>query len=539
MRTWRGNPWAGLITLSLGFFMTLLDLTIVNIAIPKIIDDLHASLDHVLWVLNAYVLVLAVLLITFGRLGDLLGQRRVFIAGVALFTVASMLCGIAPGAGALIAARAVQGVGAAALIPQTMAIIVATFPAERRGAAMGVWGAVAGLSTVAGPTLGGLLITAFSWRWIFFINVPIGALVLVCGVFLLPDLRLGRRHRLDWPGVVIVTGALFCLTFALTEGQRYAWDGLIWALLTTGLLLTGVFFLQQRRRQDREPLMPLELFRSRGFSVMSIVGAAVSIGVIGFFLPFTIYLQSVLGFSALQAGLVLAPSSVASMLVAPIAGRLSDRIGGDRILFCGLTLFAAGLGWIVAVSRAGTGWPALMAPLLIMGIGMGATFAPMATEALRGIPPRLAGAASGVNNTIRQVGSVIGSASVGALLQARLVHTLPEQAALRAGELPPALRGGFLQGFRQVGHAGLQVGAGQTGASGSPGGVPASAAQAVQRVGGQVFHHGYVQALQVTLLLPGAVIVLAALICLVAGRRRPVARPMPALQEPLPAGVAR
>ncbi|MGH3391793.1 MAG: MFS transporter, partial [Actinomadura sp.] len=172
MRKWHGNPWAILVTLSLGFFMTLLDLTIVNIAVPSMIENLDASLDEVLWVINGYVLILAVLLITAGRLGDLRGQRSVFITGVAVFTVASLLCGLAPTAALLIAARVLQGLGAALLMPQTMAIIVATFPPERRGAAMGVWGAVAGLATIAGPTVGGLLVSAFDWPWIFFVNVP-------------------------------------------------------------------------------------------------------------------------------------------------------------------------------------------------------------------------------------------------------------------------------------------------------------------------------------------------------------------------------
>ncbi len=223
MSKWRGNPWAILLTLSLGFFMTLLDLTIVNIAIPSMTDKLHASLDEVLWVVNAYVLVLAVLLITAGRLGDLWGKKNLFIAGVALFTVASLACGIAQDPTQLIAARALQGLGAALLMPQTMSIIIGVFPPERRGAALGVGGAVAGVSTIAGPTIGGLLVTSLDWRWIFFVNLPIGILVLAMAVPILPGRTPGVRHRFDLVGVLLASAALFCLTFALRP-SRSAWS---------------------------------------------------------------------------------------------------------------------------------------------------------------------------------------------------------------------------------------------------------------------------------------------------------------------------
>ena len=522
MRKWHANPWAVLLTLSLGFFMTLLDLTIVNIAIPSLIDQLHASLDQVLWVVNGYVLVLAVLLITAGRLGDVFGQRNVFIVGVALFTLASLACGVSQSPGELIAARLVQGLGAAALMPQTMALIIATFPADRRGTALGVWGAVAGLSTVAGPTLGGLLITAFSWRWIFFINLPVGLVVLVASVLFLPGLRVGRRHQLDWVGVGLVSAALFCLSFALTEGERYHWDGWIWALFAAGLVLVAGFLVQQRRAQSGEPLVPFVLFRDRNFTVMSGVGAAVSAGVIGFFIPITIFLQSVLGFSALKAGLVLAPASLVSMVVAPFAGRLSDRIGGVSILLAGLVMFAAGAGWVGAVSSPGMAWSPLLAPLVVMGAGMGCTFAPMATEAMRGVPPRLAGAASGVNNTLRQIGSVIGSAAVGALLQSRLATALTSEAVTRAGELPAGARVSFVAGFRDAAGGGLQVGAGQSGAAQHlPQGTPAAVVAQVQKVGAAVFEHGYVTAMRTTLVLPVTVVLLGALACLTVLRRRP------------------
>jgi EmrB/QacA subfamily drug resistance transporter len=534
MRKWHGNPWAVLLTLSTGFLMTLLDLTIVNIAIPSMIDQLDASLDQVLWVVNGYVLVLALLLITFGRLGDLRGQKQVFIAGVALFTVASLACGLAQTPAQLIAARLVQGLGAAALMPQTMAIIIATFPPQRRGTALGVWGAVAGLATVVGPTLGGLLITTLDWRWIFFINLPIGVGVLVAAYLFIPDVDLERRHKLDWAGVGIATVALFCFTFALTEGQRYQWRPWVWALLATGLVLVAVFIGYQARRQDDEPLVPFALFRDRNFTILNLVGAIVSVGIIGFFLPITIYLQSVLGYSALKAGLVLAPSSVVSMVVAPFAGRMADRIGGKFILVAGLSLFAVGVGWLTLVAGVGTEWPVFMAPTVIMGLGMGCIFAPMATEAMRGVPPRLAGAASGVNNTIRQVGSVIGSAAVGALLQHRLASSLQDEAAARAGELPAAYREGFAGGFADAANGGLEVGAGQTGAAPdlAPG-LPAEVVAQLHRLSVEVFDNGFVQAMHLTMLLPIVVIAVGALACLGLRRYSPAA----AAAEPPPVGA--
>ncbi|MFC5749492.1 DHA2 family efflux MFS transporter permease subunit [Actinomadura rugatobispora] len=325
MKTWRGNPWAILLTLSLGFFMTLLDLTIVNIAIPDIVDALGASLDQALWVVNAYVLVLAVLLITGGRLGDLLGKRNLFATGVAVFTLASLACAIAQDPVQLIAARAAQGLGAALLMPQTMSMIIDTFPAERRGTALGVWGAVAGLSTITGPTLGGLLVTTLDWRWIFLVNLPIGALVLAMSAAILPGHTRTVRHRFDITGVLLASAALFCLTFALTEGQKHEWNAAILTLLGAAAVLFTIFLLHQRTRQDAEPLVPFTLFRDRNFAILSLVGGGVSIAMIGMILPMTLYLQSVRGFSPLEAGLVMAPSSLASMLLAPVAGRLSDR----------------------------------------------------------------------------------------------------------------------------------------------------------------------------------------------------------------------
>jgi EmrB/QacA subfamily drug resistance transporter len=519
VKRYRGNPWAVLLVVSLGFFMTLLDLTIVNIAIPNMITKLHASLDDVLWVINAYALVLAVLLITAGRLGDLLGQRRLFFAGVVLFTLASAACGLSPGASWLVAFRAVQGLGAAMLMPQTLAILTMVFPPERRGAAFGVWGAVAGVATIAGPTLGGLLVTSFDWRYIFFINVPVGAVVLVLTVILVPDLRTDQRHKFDLSGVLLASGALLAICYGLVEGQRYNWGKItsfvsIPLVLGVGVVLLAAFLLGQARKQGSEPLVPFSLFRERNYSLMNFVAVTVSIGILGIFLPFTIYLQSVLGFSALKAGLTMAPASVIAMFVAPAAGRLSDRIGGKFILMTGLTLFAVGMGLIAIIAQPDSTWQDFLAPQLLAGVGMGCTFAPMTTLAMRNINPRMAGAASGVFNTTRQVGSVIGTAGVGALLENRLVSSLTAQTVQHTAGLPAAARDKLISGFQAAARSGLEVGSGGTKPSG---------------LSGLIFSHGFVQAMRPTMLIPIAIILVGAASCVLIKRTKSApARPQPA-----------
>ncbi len=535
MSRWRGNPWAILLTLSLGFFMTLLDLTIVNIAIPNMIDKLHASLDEVLWVLNGYILILAVLLITFGRLGDLRGPRNLFILGVAVFTVASLLCGLSQNPAELIGARVIQGVGAALLMPQTMTLIISTFPPERRGAAMGIWGAVAGLATIAGPTVGGLLVSELDWRWIFFVNLPVGVLVLVMAFTLIPDIRPGRRQRLDWTGVAIASSALFLFTFALTEGQRYHWNAWIWAAMGAAVVVLAGFLLQQRARQHSQPLVPFALFRDRNYTVMSVVSAAVSIGMIGFFLPTTIYFQSVLGYSALKAGLVMCPASLVSMPLAPLAGRLTDRIGGKYILMTGLSLYAIGCAWMVSIAQPDSDWPIFLPPMIVAGLGIGCVFAPMATMAMENVAPPMAGAASGVLNTVRQVGSVIGSAAVGALLQHQLADSLTTEAAKRAPQVPAPYRGQFVAGFKDAAKGGLELGPGQSTRK-LPAGLSHDAAALLGRLSKDVFGHGFVTAMRTAVALPVALMFLAAAVCLFLKSRPRDTQPHPG-QETVEAGL--
>jgi EmrB/QacA subfamily drug resistance transporter len=518
----RGNPGAVLLVVSLGFFMTLLDLTIVNIAIPDMIARLHASLDDVLWVINAYALVLAIVLITAGRLGDLIGQRVMFIAGIVLFTAASAACGFAPGPGWLIGFRAVQGLGAAVLVPQTLAILTMVFPPERRGAALGVWSAVGGVATLAGPTLGGLLVTAFDWRYIFFVNLPIGAAVIALAVIVIPDLHSRRAHRLDLTGVALASAALLAICYGLVEGQRYHW-GTVKSILSiplvigAGVVLLGVFLLVQALRQDREPLIPFALFKDRNYALMNWVAVTVMIGMLGVFLLFTIYLQSVLGFSALKAGLTLAPASVLVLVAAPVAGRLSDRVGGKYILITGLVLFALGMGWAALIATPHSSWHDFLPAFLVAGAGMGCVFPPMTTVAMRDIEPPVVGAASGLLNTNRQVGSVIGAAAVGALLQNRLAAALPSQARQRSAGFPAPIRDRIVAGLTRAASSGA-VGPGQGTSFHPQHGIFAEitprAASQVAQIYHASFTHGYVNAMRPAIVLPIAALAVAALSCL-------------------------
>lgn len=277
-------------------------------------------------------------------------------------------------------------------------------------------------------------------------------------VRLVPDIRQGNRRKLDVVGVVLAAMTLVCLTFALTEGQRYDWGVGIWALLGGAALLLGLFLIHQRARQHDEPLLPFVLFRDRDYAVMSFVAATVQVGMLGLFLPVMIYLQSVLHFSALTAGLVMAPAMVVSAVLSPVSGRMADRIGGKYVLMTGLTLFACGMAWLTWVTDVGRAWWEFQPALIMSGVGIGCVFGPMVTVAMYNVEPAMAGAASGVLNTIRQVGTVFGSAAVGAVLQNRLAVSLQDEAAERAAGLPADVRGPFLAGFRDAARSGQEAG---------------------------------------------------------------------------------
>jgi len=518
------NPWPALLIVCLGFFMIMLDTTIVYVATPSILTSLQTSLDSVLWVFNGYLLAYAVLLITAGRLGDLFGPRNLFAAGLVLFTAASVLCGLSQDAGQLIAARVVQGVGGALLAPQSLAILTSIFPRERMGAALGFWGAVIGVSTLAGPTLGGLIVTNFDWRWIFFVNVPIGIVALVGAFLVVPDVRPGRLHRFDLVGVALSGVALLAIVYALIEGQRYDWGTItgvvsIPLILAVGVVLFVAFLAWER--SQAEPLVPLRLFNHRNYTLMNGTSLAVAFAMQGIFLPFTIYLQSVRGMSALDAGLAVAPLSLVSMFVAPFSGRLADRFGGKYFLMAGLVLFATGTGALFVFASLDSTWQTFVAPLMVAGLGMGCVFAPMTTVAMKDVATRDTGAASGVFNTMRQLGAVVGSAVIGAVLQAQLAIDLPAQAAAKSGQLPSQFRDQFVNGFAQASRSGFQVGVGQSGGAQLPPNIPPQAIAQIQQIARDVFENAFILAMHPTAVVAIVVLLLAAAGCIfiATGRR--------------------
>src|SRR5467141_2128299 len=437
----RNHPMAALGVLVLGLFMTLLDLTIVNIAIPSILDGLHASLDQVLWVLNAYSLLYAVLLITSARLGDIYGPRNLFAVGVVIFTAASAFSGLAQDPTQLILSRALQGLGAAVLAPQGLPLMMSLFPVEKRGGVFAIYGVVAGLAVIAGPTVGGYLVTHFGWRSIFTVNIPIGVITFALAMLLIPDLRPGRRHRLDLVGVALATAGLLGVIYGLIEGQRYDW-GVVTGFITipeiigAGIVLLAGFLYYQARRQSAEPLLPFAVFKDRNFTLMTFVMAAMGFAILGIYLPLTIYLQSVLGLSPIDAGLTIALQPVAMIVSSGVASSLVQRVNGKYLLIPGLLALAAGTGYIDWAAHANSGRWDFIPGLVISGLGMGCIWTPVFSMATRDLPAHLGGVVSGVINTIQELGGVLASAAVGAFLQNRLALALHDQAVAAAGQLP-------------------------------------------------------------------------------------------------------
>ncbi|HVS06789.1 MAG TPA: MFS transporter [Candidatus Dormibacteraeota bacterium] len=508
-------PWLALAVLALGLFMTLLDLTIVNVAIPSIVDDLHASLDQILWVLNGYSLMYAVLLITSGRLGDIFGPRNMFIAGVVVFTVASALSGLAQDPTQLILARGAQGLGAAILAPQGLPIMTTIFPPERRGGVFAIYGGLAGLAVLAGPIVGGFIVTNFGWRWIFYVNLPVGALIVALALALVPDLRPGRKHRLDFAGVALATAGLFGVVFGLIEGQRYNWGTVrsgitIPEIIAAGVVVLAIFFIIQWRRQDREPLLPFAVFKDRNYTIMTLVLMAMGFAMVGVFLPITIYFQSVLGLSAFDAGVAVAPMALTMMLFSGVVAPLAARFG-KYILMVGLTLFALGMAYIAWRVQVDSNRWTFVPGLLLGGLGLAGVWTPVYSLATRDLQPRLAGVASGVLNTVQELGTVIGSAAIGAVLQNRLATGLQSHAVGYSSQLPAPFRAPFVDGFSQAASHGLEVGRGQTGGSLQlPAGIPAQIVQLLERLAHAVFTQSFVDAMRPSMALAIAIIVVAA-----------------------------
>lgn len=526
------DPWVVLGTLLLGMFVMAVGSTSVNTAVPAISDDIGATFDQLLWVINIYTLVLAVLVITAGRLGDLYGPKRLFIVGLTVFTVASVACGLAQSPTQLIAARFVQAVGGALVSPQSLSMISKVFPPEKRGAALGIWGATAGAAVAIGPSLGGLIVSAWGWRWIFLVNVPICLFAVVLAAVVIPSLGEVRKRRLDLLGSALATAALFLITYGLIEGKTHHW-GPVWGPVTIpmviglGLVALAAFVHVERGRQDREPLLPLAILRDRNFSLMAAVTITLVGGVGAMLLLLSIYLQSALSLSAVAAGLIMAIAPAVSIAVAPLSGRLSDKVGGKPVLLVGLVLFAAGLLSIVMTAQAHTDWWNLLPGLVLVGVAMGVTFAPPLVIAMHDIDPAVAGAASGTLNTIRQFGAAIGAAAVGALAQSQLASSLRDSAAGQAEVLALPLREPFLDAMTRAADGGLHVGRGDL-AIDVPPGLPETSAEALRAAAQSAFEIGMASAVRATFLLPAGLLVLS--IVLMTFVRRAASAP-----EPLPA----
>ncbi|MVZ89239.1 DHA2 family efflux MFS transporter permease subunit [Microbacter sp. ANSKLAB05] len=413
------DAWKALAALVIGFFMILVDQTIVAVATDAFVTQLGASTNQVIWVTSAYLLAYVVPLLFTGRLGDQIGPRTVAIAGLVVFTGASLWCGLAPNVEMLIVARVFQGVGAALLTPQSLSVITRVFAPERRGAAMGTWGAVAGIASVVGPVFGGVLIDAFDWRWIFFVNIPFGVLAVVLVWLWVPVLET-RTRSYDVPGIVLSAIGMFLLVFGIQQGESHGWGGTTAALIVAGVVALALFVWWQSRVRT-EPLVPLRLFRDRNFSIGTFGVSTIGFVTAGTMVPLMFYLQGVKELSPTRAGMMLLPMALIAGVLAPLVGRWADRL--DPRIFTGIGYFsyAVSLFWLAMVMDAQTSIPVLLGPIALMGVANGCVWAPTSSTAMRRLELASAGAGSGVYNTTRQVGAVLGSAAIGAVVQARFV----------------------------------------------------------------------------------------------------------------------
>ncbi|MFL5761172.1 MAG: DHA2 family efflux MFS transporter permease subunit [Thermomicrobiales bacterium] len=450
------NPWLILIVVCTAVFMLLLDTTIVNNAQVKIKESLGANLNQIQWVLDSYILTYAVLLLSFGRLGDVYGRKKLFILGMSIFTIASGLCATSAwvgdtlniaGINFLIASRVLQGFGGALMMPQTLSLLTVAFPPEKRGAAFGVWGSVTALGAVIGPVIGGLIVTNFAWEWVFLINLPVGALSILAAFKIIPESKDPlASNRIDWGGLVLSGTAIFSLVYASIEGNKKGWTSpLILGMYLLAAVLIAVFIWWERRSAD--PMMKLELFKIRNFSIGTTISLIVTFGMLGIFFPMTIFLQQVLGFSPIRAGLTMTPMSVMIMVSAPFAGRFTDKIGARWIMVTGLLFMAGGILFIVSRIDLDTTWKTLFPALVVTGFGMGMTFSPMTAASMGEVPPRIAGSASGVLNTARNLGQVLGIAVLGSVLQNRLGVNVADQ--LQTTTIPADLQAQVVEVAKQ------------------------------------------------------------------------------------------
>ena len=413
------RKWWTLGAVAVGLFMIMLDNTVVNVAVPSIQRDLGVGLSELQWIVTGYALSFAALMLTGGKLADMLGRRRIFVIGIVIFTIASLFCGLAESGESLIAWRIVQGVGAALMNPATLAIISATFPPRQRGMAIGIWAGVSALALAIGPLVGGLLTEHLSWSWVFFVNVPVGVLGVAASYLLIDESRdMSEEQRLDLAGLVTSGLGLFALTYGLIEANTYGWSSarIVGSFVAAAVLLGSFVILELRQRV---PMLDLTLFRNGTFAGANVVILMVGLAMFGVFFFVSLYMQNILGFSAVQAGAAFLPMTVLIILVAPIAGKLSDRIGSRWLMTGGMTLLGIQLLYYSTLGTTANFWDLLPA-LLIGGVGMSLTMTPSAAAIIGSVPTDKAGVGSAVMNSMRQVGGSIGVALIGAIIAAKV-----------------------------------------------------------------------------------------------------------------------
>jgi EmrB/QacA subfamily drug resistance transporter len=445
-----GRPWAAVWSMVIGFFMILVDSTIVSIANPTIQRDLQTDEAGVIWVTSAYLLAYAVPLLIAGRLGDRFGPRTLYLIGLAIFTASSLWCGLSDSLGMLIAARAVQGFGAALMTPQTMAVITRVFPPARRGPAMALWGATSGVALLVGPLLGGVLVDALGWEWIFFINVPVGILGFVLAAIYVPKLDT-HSHSFDVFGVVLSAIGMFLLVFGLQESNS-DWFADWWIVSVVAGVVVLAGFLAWQRVNRGEPLLPLRLYADRDFSVGNTVITIIGFSITAMTLPMAYYTQAARGLSPTESALLLVPLAVTTLLLSPIVGRVSGRIDPRLLTVPGLALFAISLFLYSWMAAAQVDIPWLLVPMTIMGVGQAGIWAPIGIATVRNLSPRDAGAGSGVYNSMRQVGGVVGAAVMAAVISAAIAAQFPGVDTSQfepGGEIPQPVVDGLSTAFSQ------------------------------------------------------------------------------------------
>ncbi len=403
----RKNGWTlGIVSVAL--FMVVLDNLVVSVALPTIHRDLGASIQSLEWTVNAYVLAYAVLLLTGAALGDRFGRKRMFLTGMFVFTAASAAAALAPTTDLLVAARAVQGAGAAIVTPLTLTLLAEAFPREKRGMAIGVWSGISGIAVAIGPLVGGAVVEGISWHWIFWINVPIGIVMMPLALRWLKESR-GPYGTLDLPGLALASTGAFGIVFGLVRAQSLGWTSatVLLSMIGGAVLLAGFI---ARERRTSEPMLPMSFFAKRSFAVTNVASLSMYFGMFGSIFFLSQYMQNVLGNTPLQAGLKLLVWTGASMVVAPLAGVFSERFGSRLFMFAGLSLQAGALAWLASMTSTHLSYGAMIVPFVMAGAGMALVFAPSANAVLASVRTEQAGQASGANNAIREVGGVLGVA---------------------------------------------------------------------------------------------------------------------------------